>query len=152
MRCVLFAACLAAQMGAAPAIGEDDADIQGTWIAHARTPWRDGEQDPSVIGRRLTFNRGQFTITDPQGKLLSSGTYKLEGPIVTEQQQSAVAIRFVHTAGRAKGQTWLGIYATCPSLRITDNSADPSKPRPPGYHPKDKQGYASVRYSRTGRY
>lgn len=148
---ILFAACLAGQLGAAPANELDD-HIQGTWIAHDRNPWKDGEQDPSVIGRRLTFNRGQFAITDPQGTLLYSGTYQLEGQILTEQKQSAVAIRFVHTAGLAKGQTWLGIYATCSSLRITDNSSDPTKPRPPAYHPQDKQGYASVGYSRTGRF
>lgn len=149
--CILIAACLPAQWGAVSELKHEDAQIQGTWIAHARNPWKDGKPDPTVVGRHLTFHRGEFTLGDAQGKVLCTGTYQLEGRILTEQGQSAVTIRFNHTAGSAKGQTWLGIYATCSSLRMTDNSSDPTKPRPPGFHPKDKQGYASVGYSRTGR-
>lgn len=152
MNCLLFAACMTPLLAADPIVGKGDPELQGTWIAHDRNPWKDGKKDTSVIGRRLTFSQGKFTITNPEGKLLHGGTFTVGGHLTTERGTSARAIQFVHADGQAKGQIWLGIYSTCHTLRITDNSSDPSKPRPPDYHPKQQEGHASVGYSRTGQY
>ena len=96
--------------------------LQGTWQVLAAQ--RNARIANDLQNHRLTFSGDRFAIRS-KGKTVYEGTYTID------PSQKPPAIDFRHTAGKAKGQTWLGIYEVgSDTLKVCDNAADVSKPRP----------------------
>ena len=99
--------------------------LQGTWQVLAAQ--RNARIASDLQNHRLTFSGDRFAIRS-QGKTIYEGRYTID------PSQKPATIDFTHTAGKAKGQSWLGIYeVTGDTLRVCDNAADVAKPRPTAF-------------------
>jgi len=124
---VLFAAIAASvacvTVPVAEAQGQNQ--LQGTWQVLAAQ--RNARAANDLQSHRLTFAGDRFTVRS-QGGVVYQGTYRID------TSQKPATIDFKHTAGKAKGQMWRGIYEMDgDTLRICDNAEDVSKPRPTAF-------------------
>ena len=120
-------------------LAQPTAKLDGTW--RAVTAERDGKSATDVIGHRLTFAGGTFTITR-DGKTLYAGTYK------ADSAKRPAQIDFDNTNAGPKGN-WKGIYALDGvSLKICDNAPDTAKARPTAFVAPAGSGHVFVTFTR----
>jgi uncharacterized protein (TIGR03067 family) len=114
------------------------AKLDGTW--RAVTAERDGKPAPDVIGHRLTFAGGKFTITR-DGKTLYAGTYE------TDPAKRPAWIDFnIDTGPKAN---WKGIYALDgAALKTCDNAPDTAKARPTTFAAPAGSGHVFIAFTR----
>jgi uncharacterized protein (TIGR03067 family) len=113
--------------------------LDGTWRAVAAE--RDGTSATDVIGHRLTFAGGKFTITR-DGKTLYAGTYK------TDPAKRPAQIDFDNTEAGAKGN-WKGIYdLDGAALKTCDNAPDTAKARPTTFAAPAGSGHIFIVFTR----
>ena len=117
------------------------AKLDGTWRAVAAE--RDGKSATDVIGHRLTFAGGKFTITRGRdGKTLYAGTYK------TERAKRPAQIDFDNTNAGPKGN-WKGIYELDGvALKTCDNAPDTAKARPTTFAAPAGSGHIFIAFTR----
>ena len=117
------------------------AKLDGTWRAVAAE--RDGKSATDVIGHRLTFAGGTFTITRGRdGKTLYAGTYK------TDPAKRPAQIDFDNTDAGPKGN-WKGIYdLDGVSLKTCDNAPDTAKARPTAFVAPAGSGHIFITFTR----
>ena len=117
------------------------AKLDGTW--RAVDAERDGKPATDVIGHRLTFADGKFTITGGRdGKTLYTGTYK------TDPDKRPAQIDFENTNAGAKGD-WKGIYVLDGvSLKTCDNAPDTAKARPTTFAAPAGSGHIFIAFTR----
>ena len=115
------------------------AKLDGTWLAVAAE--RDGTSATDVIGHRLTFAGGKFTITH-DGKTLYAGTYK------TDPAKRPAQIDFDNTSADPKGN-WKGIYELDGvSLKTCDNAPDTANARPTTFTAPTGSGHIFIVFRR----
>lgn len=116
------------------------AKLDGSWRAVAAE--RDGKSATEVIGHKLTFAGGKFTITGGRdGKTLYAGTFK------TDPAKRPAQIDFDITDG-PKG-TWKGIYVLDGvALKVCDNAPDTAKARPTTFAAPAGSGHVFVTFTR----
>ena len=114
--------------------------LDGSWRAVAAE--RDGTSATDVIGHKLTFAGGKFTITGGRdGKTLYAGTFK------TDPAKRPAQIDFDITDG-PKGN-WKGIYVLDGvALKICDNAPDTAKARPTAFAAPAGSGHIFVTFTR----
>jgi len=117
------------------------AKLDGTWRAVAAE--RDGKSATDVIGHKLTFAGGKFTITRGRdGKTLYAGTYK------TDPAKRPAQIDFDNTNAGPKGN-WKGIYELDgAALKTCDNAPDTAKPRPTTFAAPAGSGHIFIAFTR----
>jgi uncharacterized protein (TIGR03067 family) len=117
------------------------AKLDGTWRAVAAE--RDGKSATDVIGHRLTFAGGTFTITRGRdGKTLYAGTYK------TDPAKRPAQIDFDNTNAGPKGN-WKGIYELDGGgLKTCDNAPDTTKARPTTFAAPAGSGHIFITFTR----
>ncbi len=121
---------------------QDRQKIQGPWMAV--DAMRNDEVADDVIGYRLTFKGETFSIVN-EGKTLFGGTFSLD------RSQKQPAIDFKHDLGDLKGKTWQGIYSLDgETLKICDNAASLSAPRPTRFESGRESGHVVVLFKRMG--
>jgi uncharacterized protein (TIGR03067 family) len=136
---ILASAILA---GAGPAAAQTN--LQGSWTAAKAE--RDGKAAEDVIGHRLVFAGNRFEIRANEGKLLYSGTVRVNSTA------SPVAIDFEHKQGSLNGKQWKGIYTVeGDTLTIIDNAPDLKKPRPVKFEAGSGSGFVLITFTRTKR-
>ena len=114
------------------------AKLDGSWRAVAAE--RDGKSATDVIGHRLTFAGGKFTITR-DGKTLYAGTYK------TDSAKRPAQIDFDINAS-PKGN-WKGIYVLDGvALKTCDNAPDTAKARPTAFAAPAGSGHIFIVFTR----
>jgi uncharacterized protein (TIGR03067 family) len=105
--------------------------LKGTWQVLAAQ--RNARIASDMQDHQLTFSGNRFDIRS-QGGVLYQGTFQVDA------SKKPATIDFRHTAGKAKGQTWRGIYELDgDTLKICDNAADVSKPRPSAFVSEEGQ-------------
>ena len=115
------------------------AKLDGAWPAVAAE--RDGKNATEVVGHKLAFAAGKFTITR-DGKTLYAGTYTADAAKQPPQ------IDFVNTEGGLKG-TWKGIFQLDGvTLKTCDNAPDMAKPRPSAFAAPAGSGYIFIVFMR----
>jgi uncharacterized protein (TIGR03067 family) len=104
---------------------------------------RDGKSATDVIGHKLTFAGGTFTIARGRdGKTLYSGTYK------TDPATRPAQIDFDNTNAGPKGN-WKGIYVLDgATLKTCDNAPDTAKPRPTTFTAPAGSGHVFITFTR----
>ena len=146
MRSIVPPLCaLAAAIAPAPASGqyvnEAQGQLQGTWTAAKAE--RDGKAAPDVVGNRLSITGSRFDIRAKGGKLLYSGTFKVDG------SKKPALIDFAHTQGKLKGKDWKGIYGLEGGiLTICDNAVNLAKDRPKAFETKPGSGVVCIDFRR----
>ena len=110
------------------------AKLDGTWRAVAAE--REGKSASDVIGHRLTFAGGKFTITSGRdGKTLYAGTFK------TDPAKRPAQIDFDNTNAGPKGNC-KGIYELDGvALKTCDNAPDTAKARPTTFPPRPARAH-----------
>ena len=147
MRSIVQSLCaLAVALTAAPAsaqyANEAVSKMQGTWTAAKAE--RDGKAAADVVGNRLSITGSRFDIRSKGGKLLFSGTYRIDAT------KKPATIDFAHNHGKLKGKDWKGIYALeGGTLTICDNAVDLAKERPKAFETKAKSGFVCIDFRRT---
>lgn len=135
-------ALLAALLFASMATAADDDALVGRWTVVAAE--RNGQAADDVKGHVLTLAGNRFTIKSKDGQVVYEGTF------TRDPAKTPATIDFVHTAGSAKGKTWLGIWKLeATKLTICDNAPDPSQPRPTAFATKPDSGHTLVRLERS---
>jgi uncharacterized protein (TIGR03067 family) len=122
----------------------DDAEekLQGKWVAVSAE--KNGEEAEFIRGHHLTFGDVRYTITDKDGKLLWSGTYR------TFPDQKPAGIDFRHADPKLIAMPWEGIYKLDgDSLTICDNAGVPNRPRPKEFTAKAGSGHVLVVFKRA---
>ena len=116
------------------------AKLDGSWRAVAAE--RDGKSATDVIGHKLTFAGGKFTITGGRdGKTLYAGTYK------TDPAKRPAQIDFDINDG-PKGN-WKGIYVLDgEALKTCDNAPDTAKARPTTFAAPAGSGHIFITFTR----
>ncbi len=133
----LAAAALLA-MASAP-LAQPGPALDGAWTAVSGE--RDGKSAADVVGHKLTFSAGKFTI-ERNGKRLYGGSYK------TNPAEKPAQIDFRNTEGSLKG-TWKGIYEVeGDTLKTCDNAPDMHQPRPTQFAAKAGSGYIFIVFRR----
>jgi uncharacterized protein (TIGR03067 family) len=123
---------------------EAQKQLQGAWTATQAE--RDGKPADDVVGHRLSFTGNRFQIQSKDGKLLYTGTVRMD------PSAKPAAIDFTHTDGTLKGKAWKGIYALeGDTLKICDNAPDLDKGRPAAFEAKSGSGYVLVTFKRAKR-
>ena len=123
------------------ALAADPAALHGAWTAVMAE--RDGAAAPDLIGHRLEFDQGAFTIRSPDGQLLYGGTYTVD------PAAQPAAIDFHQDEGQAKGKTWEGIYRFDGArLTIVDDAVDPAKGRPDAFAASAGSGRVLLTFER----
>ena len=118
---------------------QPSAKLDGTWRAVAAE--RDGKNAADLVGHRLSFAGGKFTITR-DGKTLFGGTYTVDAG------KQPAQIDFANTEGTLKG-TWKGIYLLDGgTLKVCDNAPDMTKPRPTTFAATAGSGHVFVAFVR----
>jgi uncharacterized protein (TIGR03067 family) len=129
----ILAACTA---GAEPG-------LDGTWRAVEAE--RDGAPAADLVGHRLTFDDGRFSIVGADGAPIYAGTWS------ADPAAAPPAIDFVNDAGEAAGVTWLGIYRIAEGrLTTVDNAPDPARPRPAELAAPAGSGYVMIVFAPEG--
>jgi uncharacterized protein (TIGR03067 family) len=138
-----WAICWAGILQAAAGRAADAAKaLQGTWEATSAV--REGKAAPDLVGHRLSFAAGRFTIRSRGGKVLYRGTFRADPGV------KPAAIDFTHAEGALKGKTWKGVYALeGGTLRVCDNGADPDKGRPAGFRTTAGSGHVCLVFKRV---
>jgi uncharacterized protein (TIGR03067 family) len=137
-----MAMTMAAATASAQFANEAVGQMQGTWTAAKAE--RDGKAAPDVVGNRLSVTGSRFDIRSKGGKLLYSGTYRLDAT------KKPATIDFAHNHGKLKGKDWKGIYALeGGTLTICDNAVDPGKERPKAFQTKAKSGIVCIDFRRA---
>lgn len=130
--------------GAAAAHAETAASraLVGTWTA--KSAEQDGAPAAALAGHRLLLDGDAYAITAPDGKLLYSGTYKVDSSVQPPR------IDFVGTAVRGADASWEGIYQLQGNrLTIVDDAPDPAKGRPTALAAPSGSGYVLVVFERS---
>ena len=136
-----MAMTLVATTASAQYANEAVGQVQGTWTAAKAE--RDGKAAPDLVGNRLSITGSRFDIRTKGGKLLFSGTYKLDAT------RKPATIDFAHNHGKLKGKDWKGIYALeGGTLTVCDNALDMSKDRPKAFQTKAKSGFVCIDFRR----
>ncbi len=131
-------------MGAAAAHAETAASraLAGTWTA--RSAEQDGAPAAALAGHRLLLDGDAYAITAPGGKLLYSGTYKVDTSVQPPH------IDFVGTAAGGGDASWEGIYQLQGNrLTIVDDAPDPAKGRPTALAALAGSGHVLVVFERS---
>ena len=104
---------------------------------------RDGKPATDVIGHRLTFADGKFTITRGRdGKTLYAGTYK------TDAATRPAQIDFDNINAGPKGN-WKGIYVLDGvTLKTCDNAPDTARARPTTFAAPAGSGHIFMTFTR----
>jgi uncharacterized protein (TIGR03067 family) len=142
---VLFALVLAAALagqGRGQAHAQSAGKLDGAWTAVSAE--REGKPAGELRGHTLTFARETFVIHGADGKILYRGTYKVDAA------KKPAHVDFRHTEGELKGKTWLGVCVLeGDTLKIADNAADMTKPRPTSLAAKPHSGYVLLTFKRA---
>ena len=141
-RWIVLVAIVASVLGVAgsASVAQGQSSLQGTWQVLAAQ--RNARIASDLQDHRLTFSGDRFNIRS-QGGVVYQGTYR------TDAARKPATIDFKHTAGKAKGQTWRGIYEVDgDTLKICDNAADVSKPRPMAFASEAGQVLVSFKRSK----
>jgi uncharacterized protein (TIGR03067 family) len=121
--------------------GQARKKLQGTWVAQAAQ--RDGKPAADVVGHRLTFTGGRFSIRSRGGKVLYEGTFEVD------PGSKPAAIDFKHEKGALKGKVWKGIYSLeGDGLRTCDNAPDLARARPSSFRARAGSGYVAITFKR----
>jgi uncharacterized protein (TIGR03067 family) len=116
--------------------------LQGAWTATRAE--RDGKAADDVVGHRLSFTGNRFRIQSGDGKLLYTGSFRVN------PSAKPAAIDFAHTDGAQKGKAWKGIYALDGDmLTICDNAPNLDQSRPAAFEAKSGSGYVLIRFKRA---
>jgi uncharacterized protein (TIGR03067 family) len=121
---------------------EAQRQLQGAWTATQAE--RDGRTADDVVGHRLAFAGNRFRILSKDGKILFTGTVRLD------PSAKPASIDFEHAEGTLKGKAWKGIYALeGDTLRICDNAPNVDKGRPTAFEAKSGSGYVLITFKRA---
>ena len=139
MRYRLLLSMLAVLAITSTPLAQPTAKLDGTWRAVAAE--RDGKSATDVIGHRLTFAGGKFTITRDD-KTLYAGTYR------TDPARRPAQIDFNNTNAGPKG-SWKGIYElNGVELKTCDNAPDTAKARPTTFAAPAGSGHIFIAFTR----
>ena len=146
MRLTSAACLLILATGLVPAFAqpaeEAQKKLQGTWTA--RRAERDGKAADDVLGNRLSFTGNRFRIQSRDGKLLYSGTVRVD------PGAKPATIDFEHTEGAQKGKAWKGIYTLDgDTLTVCDNAPNLDKGRPAAFEANSGSGYVLITFRRA---
>jgi uncharacterized protein (TIGR03067 family) len=118
------------------------AQLQGAWTATKAE--RDGKPAEDVVGHKLTFAGNRFEIRGSDGKLLYSGSVRVNA------STTPAGIDFEHKQGSLNGRAWKGIYAFEGGvLTIIDNAPDLKKARPATFQAGAGSGYVLITFARA---
>jgi uncharacterized protein (TIGR03067 family) len=118
------------------------AQLQGAWTATKAE--RDGKPAEDVVGHKLTFSGNRFEIRGSDGKLLYSGSVRVNA------STNPAGIDFEHKQGSLNGKAWKGIYAVeGGALTIIDNAPDLKKARPAAFQAGAGSGYVLITFARA---
>jgi uncharacterized protein (TIGR03067 family) len=147
MHRIIYAMCwliLGTGLVAAFELRAEDAPkkLQGAWTTTKAD--RDGKAADDVVGHRLSLTGDRFRIESKDGKLLYSGTARLNA------SAKPATFDFEHTEGAFKGKVWKGIYAVDgDTLTTCDNGPDPDKARPTAFEAKSGSGCILITFQRA---
>lgn len=138
---VMLSVSIAMGIGAAQAQTTDKA-LVGTWTATAAE--QNGAAAPELVGHRLLLDGDAYAIVSPDGKLLYSGTYKIDA------RARPAAIDFTGRSARGEDANWEGIYRLAGnSLMIVDDAPDPSGGRPTAFAAPAGSGQVMLEFERS---
>ena len=145
-RLIFALCCLILGTGVIAALAQPDEEaqrqLQGAWTATQAE--RDGRTADNVVGHRLAFAGNRFRIQSKDGKVLFTGTVRLD------PNAKPASIDFEHAEGTLKGKAWKGIYALDgDTLRICDNAPNMDKGRPAAFEAKSGSGYVLITFKRA---